>query len=244
MTWRLFFGSIILLLGAGYALDIIITDTTSKYSFISIVSLWWPLFIMAIGLNQLMLHKEQPWGALVVFAIGAILQVYNLDEAQGLLGMPDQNLHNWLKFLVALLVIVLAIRIMLPRRLKRFQPQGQGGVKPRFLHLIKDFMMFGSTFVRNDSQQFSGGSVSAILGDYEIDLRGATLARAGAVMKLSSFFGTLSVHIPQQMALEMQGIPVLGAIDNTTHQIVTREDGVPVLKLKCIAIFGSIEITN
>lgn len=244
MAWRIFFGTVILAIAVGCALDVLITDTNSKYGMMNILSNWWPCIIMAIGLNQLLLHKEQPWGALIIFAIGTIILVFNLDESYGMLGGQDNHWKNWGIVLLSLFVVVVAIRMMLPRRLRRYQPQTHGGVKPRFLHVIKDLVIFGSTQVRNDSQQFSGGKVTTVMGDYEIDLRGATLERNGANMLLLACFGTIELHIPQQMALELNGIPVLGGIENGTQQIVTKADGVPLLRLKCIAIFGAIDISN
>lgn len=244
MAWRIFFGTVILAIAIGFALDVLLTDTNSKYGMFTVISFWWPCLVIGIGLNQLLLHKEQPWGALIVFALGTILLVYNLDSSYAILGGPQYQLKNWGIVLMSLTVVVVTLRMMLPRRLRRYQSQAMGGVKPRFLHLIKDLMIFGSTQVRNDSQQFSGGKVTAVMGDYEIDLRGATLDMKGANMSLMACFGTIELHIPQQMALEVNGIPVLGCVDNFTHQIVTKADGVPVLRIKCIAIFGGIEISN
>lgn len=244
MAWRIFFGTFILLIAVGFALDVLIIDTNSKFRMISILSNWWPCLIVAIGLNQLLLHKEQPWGALTIFAIGSIMLVFNLDESYGILGGTDSHWKNWGVVLLSLGIVVLTIRMMLPRRLRRYQSQTLRGVKPRFLHVIKDMMIFGAAQVRNDSQQFSGGKVTTIMGDYEIDLRGAMLEQNGANMLLIACFGTVGLHIPQQMVLELNVIPVLGGIENTTEQIVTKADGVPALRIKCIAIFGVIEISN
>jgi predicted membrane protein len=250
MAWRYFFGLFLLAIGIGFLLELlVITIYNPNFQFIMVLQAWWPLIIIGAGVNQFVRHKEQPWGSLIVFALGILLLavahdavvLHPLHSSWKLL-----LLGNW-KLLLAIVVMALAMRMMAPRRVQQYQTSSPGlpaGTKVRFEHSIHDRQVFGSTRFRNDSQQFLGGKLGAILGDYELDLRGASLALHGADLRVQSIFGTVSIRVPQQMVLDIAGMRVLAGVENTTQQIVSIADGLPTLKIRYFALFGAVEITN
>jgi len=235
MAWRYFFGLILLATGIGC---LIIQMQPNSASHIIAILAWWPLIIVAIGINQFVRHQEQPWGSLIVFALGIVL----LAESQEKLPIPKP----W-ELVLAILMMAVALRMIVPRPVKQYQSPSHGmskGVRARFEHKIKDFQIFGSKYFLNDSQEFLGGKLAAILGDYELDLRGATLSAKDADLRLKSIFGTIRIRVPQQMVLDISGLPVLAGVENSAQQIVSKADGLPTRKVRYLALFGTVEILN
>jgi hypothetical protein len=247
MAWRYYFGIFLLAIGIGYLIEQM--QFIAGFQFVMVLQAWWPLVIVGAGINQFVRHKDQPWGSLIVFAMGIVLLAVARDQ------IPMHSPHgswkpmlmgSW-KLVLSILLTSLAMRMMVPRRIQQFHSSAPGiakGAKVRFEHAINSRQIFGSTNFRNDSQQFLGGTLSAIMGDYELDLRGASLAAKGADLRIQSIFGTVRVLVPPQMVLDVSGLPVLAGIENSAHQIVSKEDGLPVLKIHYFAIFGAVEIRN
>lgn len=233
MAWRFLFGIILLAIGAGLLLQF--SGIAPKFSFIDTMALWWPIIIVAVSLNQLFRSKDRPWGALIVFCLGVILLAFAQDRIPA----------KWWWFVTGLLIFTFSIRLLLPRAKLSYTDGSQMADKSkRFTHLLNEFLIFSGTQFLNESQQFQGGHISAVISDYEIDLRGAALSRNGGDLDLSIVFGSVTVRLPDSMAVTITGKPVLGYLENHTKQIVTPEVGRPTLHIKAKALFSSIEITN
>ena len=257
MAWRYYFGLFLLVIGLGYLLEQM--HFIANFQFIDILSTWWPLIIVGVGVNQFVRHKEQPWGSLIVFTLGIVMMQIarnaiplHPNPGSHLAGIPvlptwKSVEQEWGKLLLAILLMSLAMRMMVSRGAVQYQSANDAApasAKARFDHTIRDRQVFGSTHFRNDSQQFIGGKLGAFLGDYELDLRGAALATGGAQLRVQSIFGTMRIRVPQQMVLDVSGAPVLAGVANSTKQIVSKADGLPTLKIRYFALFGAVEITN
>lgn len=64
----------------------------------------------------------------------------------------------------------------------------------------------------------------------------------GAQLALTGIFGGISVTVPQNVRVEVTGIPIFGGWENKTRQSI--DDTLPVLKVNCLAAFGGVEIKN
>lgn len=242
MPWRYFFGLILLAIGVGCLVLQMSPSANQPATYVHMIAIlsWWPMIIVAIGVNQFVRHQEQPWGSLIVFALGFMLLVETQEK------LPLSH-HSLMLLVSAILIMAVAMRMIVPRPVRKVQTSAPGmsaKVRARFEHCIKDRQIFGSTYFRNESQQFLGGKLAAILGDYELDLRGAALSAKDAELHINSIFGTVRVRVPQQMVLDVAGLPVLAGVENTAQQIVTKADGLPTLKVRYFAFFGSVEIAN
>lgn len=234
MAWRHLFGLILLAIGAGLLLQF--AGIAPKFSFIETMAMWWPIIIVAVSLNQLTRTMDRPWSALIVFCVGVILLAFAQDRIPA----------KWWWFVTGLLLFTFSIRLLLPRGKQFSYAKGSPMTDKakRFTHSLNEFLIFSGMHFHNESQQFQGGRISAIISDYEIDLRGAALSRNGGELDLTIVFGSMTVRIPESMAVSISGKPVFGYLEDHTKQIVTPEAGRPMLIIKTKALFSSIEITN
>jgi predicted membrane protein len=106
------------------------------------------------------------------------------------------------------------------------------------------FVLFSGLETRNQTQNFSGGSITALFGGAEIDLRGASLAQRGAELELTAVFGGVEVSVPQDWHVQVTGMPLFGGWENRSRYIRTGDTDGPLLRIHCIALFGGIEIKN
>lgn len=241
MAWRYLFGIFVLVLAAGFLAQQMGPVQGNALWFVALLAAWWPLFVIAIGLNQLFRRMERPWGSLAIIAVSMLVLVWTTDNR-------PHDLAGWVTVVVAILVLMLGLRMMLPRRMRKLESRttisSGGGRSLRFAHTLKEFQVFGGVQFHNESQQFQGGNLRTVFGEYEVDLRGAALSRGGADLQLTAVFGNIVLRVPEEMTVQISGTPVFGNIDNNAKQIVPVEAGRPVLRLKCQAIVSAIEITN
>ena len=91
------------------------------------------------------------------------------------------------------------------------------------------------------SQAFRGGFVSASLGAIEIDLRDARLDEDGATLFLSSRMGNITLRVPHDWVVEVNGSIIMGAVeDQRAQQPATG----PLLSLDVTALMGGVQITE
>ncbi|MBI1835523.1 MAG: hypothetical protein HYR92_07235 [Burkholderiales bacterium] len=90
------------------------------------------------------------------------------------------------------------------------------------------------------SQDFRGGSVTAIMGGAEIDLRNA-LIQTEAVIDITAFWGGVSLKIPKDWRVVNNGIAFLGGIDDSSEPAI---DANKRLIITGTAVMGGVEIKN
>ncbi|WP_420874573.1 LiaF domain-containing protein [Oceanobacillus caeni] len=103
-------------------------------------------------------------------------------------------------------------------------------------------MLFSGAEIKSQSENFQGGSVVTIMGGAEIDLRDAIIAE-GAMLDFTSILGGISIIVPENVQVEISGIPILGGWEDSTRKHGESEE-VVVLKLNCLTILGGVEIRN
>src|SRR5699024_204237 len=107
---------------------------------------------------------------------------------------------------------------------------------------INAFSLFSGTEIRSQSKQFEGGSVTAIFGGSEIDLREAVISGEGAALELSAVFGGINIYVPESVQLAVIGIPLFGGWEKKTIKRAADNEDLPVLKVNCLTVFGGVEI--
>jgi predicted membrane protein len=94
--------------------------------------------------------------------------------------------------------------------------------------------------LKNDSQEFAGGEINAVMGAVEIDLRQAAIA-AEAVLHLSVIMGGVEIRVPREWSVSVNGTPVLGGIEDKTSPPMAPGKR---LVIEGSVIMGGVEITN
>jgi len=231
MAWRYLIGLLIGMVALGFILEMMYFPGLHMFD---LLNQWWPLFIVVLSGNYLIRHRENPWGTLLLIGVGIFLLV------------REQNLHmsgpELFGFTLAVVVLLFSLRLLLPRSAR--QAADRSGIPVMFRPTVKGFIIFGGSHARNESQQFQGGSVMTVLGDYELDLREALLAPKGAELEVRAVFGSVTLRIPQTMSFKIEGKPFLGSIENSARMMVQDEPGRPTLRLRLQATLSGVTITN
>lgn len=227
MSGRYFIGFILLILGIGYLLE----QVGVIGSFGALLSIWWPVLVVLLGINMLIRHPVRPWGSLIVTLVGVFLVLSNLRL------LP----HNLWPLIGALLLIAIGVRLLVPRRKHR---RDVPTVTTQEREVLHEQLSFGALHYHNTSQHFQGGQVHVSFAEYELDLRGAQLAPGGADLDIDASFGGVQVRVPEQWPVVTMGNPSFGTCNTHVRRVGTGETTEPVLRIKCAVSFGSVEITN
>jgi predicted membrane protein len=93
---------------------------------------------------------------------------------------------------------------------------------------------------RVHTQDFRGGEVTAVMGGCVIDLRGASV-RGDAVINVFAFWGGVTLKVPTDWTIVLQGTPILGGFEEKT---VSPPDNGKRLVVRGYAIMGGVEVRN
>ena len=107
---------------------------------------------------------------------------------------------------------------------------------------INSFNVFSGSEIASHSKQFEGGSISAVFGGAEVDLRDAVPA-PGAVLDVFTAFGGVEVTVPQGWHVATRGLPLFGGIENATAKDHIPADA-PTLAVNATVLFGGLEIKH
>lgn len=216
---RLFVGVILVTLGALLALDA--ADVLDAGD---IIAAWWPLIFMVAAAIMFVSTPTRWVPPLIIFIIAGVLLL-------GTTGAVEANL--W-QFVWPAILIVIGLSFLFGRSSGR----GRTTRDDRIEH----FAIFSGIEVANHSQHFSGGSVSAMFGGAEVDLRNAQLA-PGASLDVFTAFGGVEIAVPQGWKVVVHGFPLFGGFDNITTKESLSVDS-PSLDLHAVALFGGIKVKH
>lgn len=204
---------VILLLNANGVLDLSLGDLISTY---------WPAILILIGLFSLITNPASKTGGLIVLIIGIVFQLRNLEYF---------DIFDYLEFWPVILIIVGATIIFSP--------------KDKWKNVNKDTVstiaVFSGVNLKNSSNQFKGGSATAVFGGIDLDLRGARIEQGSeAVMDVFAAFGGLDIYVPPGWNVVVKGIPLFGGWSNKTTN--KGNTNLPTLKINCFVMFGGFDV--
>jgi predicted membrane protein len=106
----------------------------------------------------------------------------------------------------------------------------------------KSSIFGGGKYIVVDTE-FEGGTVQAIFGGIELDLRKAYLPEGETILNIEAIFGGVELFVPDSWLLEVKIESVLGGVDDN-RRITEVTDTSRKLIIKGSAVFGGIEINN
>ena len=221
MAIRYWFGAVLVAVGAGLLAE----QLYPALEFGQWLAKLWPLAIILLGLIVLLARTSTWRGGIFILVLGGFIQLIAL-------GILSENV--WGLLFPALLILV---GILVIFRLGR--PTGSVG---KSVDGLDHFVVFSGMNVRPRISNFRGGSVTAAFGGANIDLRDSVLAQEGARLELTAAFGGIDLILPQNWKLDIDGIPLFGGWSNKTSSSASAEG--PVLAVRCLAMFGGIELKN
>jgi len=108
--------------------------------------------------------------------------------------------------------------------------------------MVSHFAIMGGIKRVNNSQDFRGGDLSAVMGGIELDLRQASLKSGDAVVDVFAFWGGIEIKVPPDWAVTIHASPIMGGIEDKTHP--PGEETAKRLVIKGSVIMGGVEVKN
>ncbi|HEX6947533.1 MAG TPA: hypothetical protein VF246_09305 [Acidimicrobiia bacterium] len=214
MNWgRVFFGGVVLSIGIILLLgNAELIDT--GYAF----SIWWTFVIMFAGVLSFLANPRHWVVAAILVVIGIVFLLARLD------------LIDAIDLIFPAILIVIGIFVLVGR--------GLGG-KEVAADEVNSFNVFSGSELTSVSPSFKGGSVTAVFGGADIDLRQAGLA-PGARLDIFVAFGGVELKVPSSWHVVVKGLPIFGGFENKAASAPT--EGAPRLEVSATALFGGVEI--
>jgi predicted membrane protein len=105
---------------------------------------------------------------------------------------------------------------------------------------VRGSAILGGIEQSNSSKRFSGGSVSAVLGGHDLDLREADMPDHGeAVLDIFAFMGGVEIKVPREWTVVVDASAFLGGFENKTSP---HQHGLKTLRITGSAVMGGVEI--
>lgn len=190
-----------------------------------LISTWWPLILIALGVTGLFQARKAPIGSIFLIFIGVVFLLITHDVA-------DYDI------LWPIVIIAAGIWVLFQNRLSR-RSTAAADVGHDSVNVSA---LFSGSVQRITSQNFQGGSVSATFGGVELDLRGARLAE-NAVLNVNVLVGGVELRVPDEWLVNVNGSPVLGAIECSKPQPAGTED-TPTLTVNASITLGGLDIKS
>ncbi len=225
MKDRSLFGIILILLGIGFLLD-----QFNIISFNNIISIYWPLILIVIGVVGFLNRKNSKLVNTVIIILGIFFQARNLDWI-------DINIFQlfW-----PIILIVLGIRIISSKNISDSRDRDHEDKNISLDDHIDEFAIMSGLETRIESQEFKGGKITSIMAGIELDLRDSKLYEDEATISINAVMSGVEIYVPEHWKIEHNGSPILGEFSNKKRY---KEDlDVPILRINFTLIMGSIEI--
>ena len=229
MSGKIFWGLILILLGAGLLLD-----QMNYIEFGDIISTYWPSVLIIGGFLGLFNKRSSKTGNLIVMTLGILLQLNRLDYL-------DIDIF---KLFFPVVLIIIGLSIIFSKGYSKHntpvEPEKWSKANTSLEDTVDLFVMFSGIDTINQSQIFKGGKITAIFGGVDLNLRGASLNNNEAFLDVTALFGGVDITVPKGWRVEVRGTPILGGWENNVE--INTDPNAPVLKVSGTAIFGGIEI--
>jgi len=229
ITSQLVMGLIILGLGILFSLDRLDIVEASE------VLRLWPAVLVVFGLMKLIQSRSTPgrFFGFILAGGGTLLLLDRIEYIPFGFSFSD---------LVVLVLIGLGISLIwssLSTKKKRTMTLEEVHDAESY---INSFAFMGGVSRKNNSKNFQGGELSAIMGGVEVDLTNSQIEDDTAVINVFAFWGGIEIKIPESWSVEIDGYPILGGIGDETKPSVDTKN--KTLIVRGYAIMGGVEISN
>lgn len=225
---QLFIGGLIMLMGFIFLFDNLGVIDARYY-----IRLW-PIIFVLFGILKIVQsrHVSSIFVGGVFICVGTMMLLSRL-------GIMRFNWHQWWP----IFLILVGVSFLLKAWTRHQQGAFMGASRDmNYSESIVNVVTFiGGNHIKNLSQDFRGGEVTAVMGGIEMDLRQASMT-GEAVLNVFTFWGGIDIKVPSDWNVVLNGIPILGGIDDKTIQPANTQE--KRLIIKGYAIMGGVEIKN
>lgn len=192
---------------------------------------FWPMVLIVVGTVKMFDTKSGNG-----FLVGAILVFAGVMMTLNRLGILY---FNW-RTVWPVLLIVLGASVIYKALTGRRRIDSALKVEQGTDALIDVTAILGGFERRISTPAFRGGEVTAIMGGCSLDLRGSSI-EAEAVINVFAVFGGITMKVPPDWTVILQGSPIMGGFEEKT---VAPPDQSKRLIVKGYAIMGGVEVRN
>jgi predicted membrane protein len=109
---------------------------------------------------------------------------------------------------------------------------------------VDDISILGGGMKRFSSQNFKGGTITAIFGGSEIDLTSAEIAPEGSVLDVFTMFGGTKLIVPGHWQVKSDVISLFGGFNDKRH--IKPEVAIEnkLVLIKGFVMFGGVEVKS
>lgn len=213
---RILTGLAVLAFGIGALLDAI-----NIIEFWSLAGTWWPLAVILGGVLLFINDFRQYITTLALIAVGTLFQLNNLDIIE---------VNIW-----ALIWPVVIIAVGIAILTNRVAGKVNSGKKTDTISAI-----LGGSESSNNSKDYKGGKITAVLGGVSLDLRDAEIKKE-ATIEVFALMGGVELKVPREWRVQSNVFPILGGVEGKALRGNPAEDA-PVLIITGTATLGGVEI--
>jgi hypothetical protein len=142
--------------------------------------------------------------------------------------------------LVPIFIVFLGVRIILGPNTSRWTADSRD-----FSGTLEHFAILSGITRKITSQEFTGGSLGAVCGGWDIDLREAGIAGDEAVVDVFCFWGGGDIRIPADWEVVARVQPLLGGVSVKAQAPNVAPGTTPKrLVLTGMAVMGGVEVKN
>lgn len=194
----LIWGSILILLGAGFLLQ-----TMNIWDFGHVLSQGWPALIFIIAGAQYYAGKKKSALLWAIFALVLLLSTTNV-----------LNVSFWSVFW-PLILILIGLNFMLSNSiLDSGDPHDH----------ISAIAIFGGSEKKAESKNLLSANLISIFGGTKLDLRNAKLSEKGADAHIVALFGGSEIVVPKDMPVKIDVFALFGGSDDKRTEVVESKD--------------------
>jgi hypothetical protein len=188
----------------------------------------WPILLLLYGGGMLLTagSTAELAGGGIWMLVGGGLLLDNFDL------IPISVWDLWPLVLVGV-GVSLVVRGLRPRT-------AVAGDEASYIHA---FAFMSGVTRKSTTLTFDGGSLTAIMGGVEVDLRNARMVRQQAVIDCFAFWGGIEIKVPPGWAVSTRVLPVMGGFEDKTTPPAP-EDTTGELVVTGWVVMGGIVVSN
>jgi predicted membrane protein len=216
-----------IILGALFILGglIFLLDAADIIPARDVLSDWWPLIIIGLGVLVLFGRPRSWTGGGILIAIGAILLLATLDIL---------DISLW-QLIIPLILIGAGLSLVI-RGISR-------GLADRS-NRVNLLGVLSEQEVRSNATAFEHAALTSVLGEVTMDLRQATLTANGADIDTFCLLGEIKIIAPRGWRIHVDGMPILGDFKDETEYTADMSPDAPVLLVTGVSIFGDVTVRH
>lgn len=223
--------------GAFFGLVLIVAGTVlllERFGLLrfNLLSHFWPVLWILIGLNLVVSHRGNGGKGigLMLASVGVILELQRF----GLIRVRMRDF--WPVYLIAIGVFLLV---------RALRPPGPNPASANDANRLSEYAILGGGDFRYISQNFEGGSMTAVMGGIEADLSRARIVSSPAVLYVDAILGGVELRVPPEWRVVFNGTAILGGFESKVLP-PPDDDTQPrqELIIKGVALMGGVGVKN